>query len=379
MPLRTKPDVGNAAELGSGANVGLLGHPDLKRKSPFSDFGAPPKYARSVQSVHASSFDIEVFHEKLQYNQTRSSPMTPKELLKDLGLVDDLDGSLIARMDAALPGMRLKERLFELGHDTPQAWMDFLSDHGYINARVLDILRTSAIERIVFAPSMFDENGLNLPESNVYSVFGKADSFSFLSELSFANVRICDSDIQHIHHLPNLSALNLNGTGIGNEGVFLLVSLKRTLKKLSLATNPDIDNDAIPDVLLLSSLSFLSILDTSIEMVGLRRLAEAMHTNHWIMDIEIPYACEVYVDNINSQYLYSPVAPLITNSHVCPQLSSAALKRNLEAHAVCNASIVPSGTRPEMVERLSTILKIRTLDMLVISMLEGNEFVSGSK
>ena len=79
--------------------------------------------------------------------------------------------------------------------------------------------------------------------------------------------------------------------------VFLLVSLKNTLSRLSLARNIDINEDAVPAILLLFNLSFLSILDTSIGMVGLRRLAESIHRYDRLMDIEIPFVCEEYIDS----------------------------------------------------------------------------------
>jgi len=60
------------------------------------------------------------------------------------------------------------------------------------------------------------------------------------------------------------------------------------------------------------------------------------------------------------------------NPHICGKLSDAGLRRNLEAHSACNSSIVPSGTRQELVERLFEILKIRKLDMLVVEMLGGD-------
>ena len=80
------------------------------------------------------------------------------------------------------------------------------------------------------------------------------------------------------------------------HSVYLLVSLKQILKLLYLAINPDINDDAVPAILPLSNLTFLSILDTGIEMAGLRRLAEAMHEYNWVLDVEIPFVCETYVD-----------------------------------------------------------------------------------
>lgn len=102
----------------------------LKRKSPFSDFGAPPKYARSVQSLHESSFDIELRREQLRYSDVESSPGKNNDLL---GLVAHPEANiihLINRLDVALPGIRLKDRLWKYRYDTPQALMDFLGDHG---------------------------------------------------------------------------------------------------------------------------------------------------------------------------------------------------------------------------------------------------------
>ena len=78
--------------------------------------------------------------------------------------------------------------------------------------------------------------------------------------------------------------------------VFLLVSLKRTLTHLSLAKNPDINNEAVPAILLLSKLSFLSIFDTGIEMIGLRRFAETIFEDNRVIDVEIPSICEAYID-----------------------------------------------------------------------------------
>lgn len=79
--------------------------------------------------------------------------------------------------------------------------------------------------------------------------------------------------------------------------MFLLVPLKRSLTQLSLAINPYIDDDAVPALLLLSNLTFLSILDTSIEMPGLRRLANTISAEERGIAIEIPSVCEHYIDS----------------------------------------------------------------------------------
>ena len=66
---------------------------------------------------------------------------------------------------------------------------------------------------------------------------------------------------------------------------------------LSIASNPLIDDDAAPALLLLSRLSYLSIIDTGIGMAGLRRLAETIYREDRAIAIEIPTVCEFYIDS----------------------------------------------------------------------------------
>lgn len=157
---------------------------------------------------------------------------------------------------------------------------------------ILDILRTTDVERISHVNSLFDENGLNLCGKDLFlgmllslyslsvlrrfiqTAFSSPNTFLSLTELSFSGTRVHDFDLIHIHHLPKLSILFLNNTGTGNEAVYLLIPLKRTLTQLTLATNPDIDSTSVPAILLLSKLCYLSIADTSIDMNGLRTLVK---------------------------------------------------------------------------------------------------------
>lgn len=73
------------------------------------------------------------------------------------------------------------------------------------------------------------------------------------------------------------------------------------------------------------------------------------------------------------KYLVHPTPPLIVNSAVASQLSVAALKRNLTAHAISNPTIIPSGTKAEMAERLEKMLKIREADLMVREMIWGDD------
>jgi hypothetical protein len=72
--------------------------------------------------------------------------------------------------------------------------------------------------------------------------------------------------------------------------------------------------------------------------------------------------------DLGPEYLSELRPPLVTHEKDCSQLSSYAVKRNLEAHAAFNSDILTSGTRLKMVHRLAEILKFRRLDKLVIDL-----------
>ena len=78
--------------------------------------------------------------------------------------------------------------------------------------------------------------------------------------------------------------------------MFLLVSLKRSLTELDIALNPSIDDDAIPTLIILRKLRFLTILGTSVAMTGIRRLAATFYGRKKSVELEIPRECEIYLD-----------------------------------------------------------------------------------
>lgn len=71
---------------------------------------------------------------------------------------------------------------------------------------------------------------------------------------------------------------------------------------------------------------------------------------------------------MHQRYMLHPVPPLITDPAACADLSVAALRRNLVAHAGYDERIVVGGTREEMAERLEKLLRMREEDMGVREM-----------
>ncbi|KAG7090067.1 hypothetical protein E1B28_011684 [Marasmius oreades] len=338
-------------------------------------------------------------------------------------------GVLLDKLDVMMPGIRLKERLLkdtyssdlvslgpqvnnvdrlDLGRQPSnngrgkmrernhQGVADFLGEQGLLNEGVMEMLRTSEIRRLEMAPTLADEDGLNLGGKDAFKVFAKPNSFLFLAEISFSGTPINDVDLLHLIRLPKLKRLWLEDTGIGDQAIYHLTGLRSTLCTLSVASNPRISDDSVPALILLARLQFLSLIGTGIGMVGLRKLASAVNREKRVIDVEIPEKCETYVVNLetNARYLLHIQPPLISIPSLCDQLSIGALKRNLEAHlAVLAAGVQPPVVQPqfrlpgasvtavteisdfmtkeEMRERLSGILRMREVDLLVKGMVFG--------
>jgi hypothetical protein len=94
----------------------------LKRKNNFSDFGTPPKYARSLLSVHDGSF---VCREKLRFNRVKASPYITNVLQHGFAALKPELNKLIDKLACELTGIRFKERLRKLGVINLQSLMDF--------------------------------------------------------------------------------------------------------------------------------------------------------------------------------------------------------------------------------------------------------------
>lgn len=71
--------------------------------------------------------------------------------------------------------------------------------------------------------------------------------------------------------------------------------MRHSLAHLHLEANARIDDDAVPALLVLSRLRFLTLIDTGLRMPGLRRLARALRDQRRAVDVAIPRACEAYV------------------------------------------------------------------------------------
>ena len=84
--------------------------------------------------------------------------------------------------------------------------------------------------------------------------------------------------------------------------VFLLTALGRTLTDLDIAYNPRINDDAVPALLTMRKLQYLSLLDTSVTIAGVRRLAVELEEGRRNVEVEVPGPCEEYIKRELAQY-----------------------------------------------------------------------------
>ncbi|KAI9454768.1 hypothetical protein BJY52DRAFT_1100378, partial [Lactarius psammicola] len=176
-------------------------------------------------------------------------------------------------------------------------------------------------------------------------VFRKPHNFHALSILVLENVPLTDDDLLHIHHLPSLEELNLNLYG---RMIFYLVAMRHTLTTLMLRDNRSVTDNALP----------------ALFMTGLRRLIP--FSDYLVLDV--PADCEAYLDTLHTQYLLSPLPPLITQPEAASTLELAALKRNLSAHAAYNSAISTTGSKSVLCGRLFALLERRQGDLGVREM-----------
>lgn len=100
---------------------------------------------------------------------------------------------------------------------------------------MLNVLRTSEIEFLDLCASLADEGDLNLGARDLFQgtidasalwmsgpyctflVFTMPNSFLFLYEINLSGIKLHESDVMSLHHLPRLGQLWLQGTAIRNE------------------------------------------------------------------------------------------------------------------------------------------------------------------
>lgn len=196
--------------------------------------------------------------------------------------------------------------------------------------------------------------------SSVLGVFLQPGYFGSLQTLSLSKIPLSLKDIACLRMLPCIKALDLAATRLTTPHLLHLATHAETLEKLNIASNPDIDDDSRVPLSALRQLQSVSLRNTSITLPCLRLLIYAL-----------PQACRlVTLPSVTLEYLnsrtrrYSVQIPegYCSDPRQVPNMNVGTLKRNLEIHKRVNGDIVISGSKAEMITRLTAILCNRVAD-----------------
>ncbi|KAI0311257.1 hypothetical protein OF83DRAFT_1177766 [Amylostereum chailletii] len=382
-----------ALELGIGLGKRSYAAISSDESTTYSDLRGSSKHRKSSQSINESSFQVdkadpltlERIHPHADAFSSEDSELENAELF-DLSLVSgdgdkslrflqdrlcEPDGTvsevdrLLPLLELVYPGTRIADKMRAIPGLTFQGVADVLAEDGRFTGYILGLLRRAAVERLDLTTSLDDANGLNIGRvQDVLQVFTIPESFVSLTTLFLDYAALHDRDLLFLHRLPALKRLSMCSTGISNEAVFYTVALKASLAALVLRDNPGVTDDAAPALSLLTHLSSLSLTGTGLTMHGLRKLVPALSR---LAHLDIPTACEEYLDSLHTRYLLAPAPPLVTDPDACAALALAALKRNLHAHAQCDpeSDVVATGSKAQMCRRLKEVLVRRREDLAV--------------
>ncbi|KAF5359395.1 hypothetical protein D9756_002912 [Leucocoprinus leucothites] len=399
----------------------LLARPPRKRKELHttadsdgdSDLRGPSKHIKSVAGSVQRSFEVRLTRETLRFDDIPSSSESNLVLqslavpAQHLERTQDLDGNggqlaspelmswlLSPRLFAGsaatakndknmLPAASLDEEFMEKvkqaapmiripgSANNPQTLTRYLGKNGLLTTPLMRILGMSDVQELLLGPSLQDHNGLNIGPPNLFPELHGHGTFKCLVKLSCDNAPLKDDNIVNLHGLP-LQELSLNGTSLSNAAIFVLIPLRNTLIRFSISGNPAINNDVIPALMMFLNLKLLVLRGTHIEIEGLRRFAENIHSENRRLKVEIPLHCRYYLDHMRHYYLLHPAPPLLSayDREEIWGLQLVDLRKNLAAHGAVNREVLTTGNKADLRERLGELLLRRKGDMMVKKMYE---------
>jgi hypothetical protein len=89
--------------------------------------------------------------------------------------------------------------------------------------------------------------------------------------------------------------MSANSLADGMISVFHLVRLRKTLLHLDLAGNMRVTDDCIPALLRLQRLRSVTLVETGVDMPGLRKFAKFVRDQGQVVEVEFPQSCEIYI------------------------------------------------------------------------------------
>lgn len=196
--------------------------------------------------------------------------------------------------------------------------------------------------------------------SPVVETFFRQYAFLSLFSLVLSKVALSLQDMANLRLLPSLKKLDISNAKLTTLHLLHLVSHASTLQELNISTNLGVDEDARLPLCALPKLQSLWLRETSLSMPCLRLLIYALPRGCRL--ITIPQACMVYLNGHARRYCARIPHGFVSDPREVPQMTVGVLRRNLQLHKEANADISVTGSKAEMVGRLTALLCDRIAD-----------------
>lgn len=192
--------------------------------------------------------------------------------------------------------------------------------------------------------------------------------FEKLTTLTLHNTALSDDDVAHLRVLPALESLDLRATGISNQALHHLVCHRHTLTTLNISLNSRITDDARIILKAFPNLAALFLRGTSFTLTGVRTLAlDDLNEGCRLLSLPAPvleFIARRDVVEIPAGYISDPDPEKIAN------MTLPNLKKNLQFHSKTNnKDIQVTGTKPELVRRLTAVLRNYAADRRILEIL----------
>lgn len=240
-----------------------------------------------------------------------------------------------------------------------------LSERGWWSPLLLGFFVDKPADEIMLSCSI----GLRDHPTVYLTQLFRMGAFAQLLRLDISHISLTPHDISLLRLLPRLSSLDISFTNATTHHLLHLATHERSLKDLNLSGNADINDDCRVPLSVLSKLQALHLRGTAVTVPCLRLLVYALPTD--CRFITLPLHCLNFLNNRHRQYCTAIPVGYAEDPRKAPHLALSMLKKNLELHKRANANILTTGSKADLVERLSSLLCARVADGRVIRRVGG--------
>lgn len=235
-----------------------------------------------------------------------------------------------------------------------------LSERGWWSPLLLGFFVDKPVDELLLSHSI-DPQGH--PTAYLAQLF-RMGAFAQLLRLDISHVSLSLHDISLLRLLPRLSSLDISSTNATNHHLLHLATHEGSLRDLNVSGNAAINDDCRVPLTVLSKLQTLHLRGTGVTVPCLRLLAYALPID--CRFVTLPLHCLKFLNNRHRHYCTAIPAGYVEDPRKVLNLTLPMLKKNLELHKKANADILTTGSKVDLVDRLSSLLCARVADGRVI-------------